>query len=91
MHYANGRPAKNGDKVLQVLFNNGVVVGILYDAVAGNDYCNGMLAPSGGGAHIGACLADCVHIDDVLAVLGLDLKSGKTREQLSKIPYRLDN
>lgn len=34
MHYANGREAKNGDKV--VLFGyGGPVVGILYDATAG--------------------------------------------------------
>jgi hypothetical protein len=70
MHYANMRPAKNGDKVLQVMGKQ-VVVGVLYDAVAGNDYCNGMLAPLSGGPHVGACLADCVLLGDALHALGL--------------------
>lgn len=85
MHYANGRPARNGDKVLQVVYQT-VVVGVLYDAKAGNDFCNGQLAPIGGGPHIGACLADCVHLDDVLFALNLDLASGKVREQLKAVP-----
>jgi hypothetical protein len=47
MHYKNGREAKNGDKVVLVSPYNGgpVVMGILYDATAGNDYCNGKIAP----------------------------------------------
>ena len=44
MHYANGREAKNGDKVVWKLYNGQIIVGILYDAVAGNDYCNGRIA-----------------------------------------------
>lgn len=84
MHYANGRLAKNGDKVLQIVYRN-PVIGVLYDAVAGNDYCNGQLAPLGGGTHVGACLADCVHVDDVFAVLGIDL-SKELRSQLAKVP-----
>lgn len=85
MHYANGREAHNGDTALQV-YNGKLVVGVVYDAVPGNDYCNGMFAPLGGGTHIGACFADCVHIDDATALLGLTLKSGNVREQLKKIP-----
>jgi hypothetical protein len=90
MHYANGRPAKNGDKVLQVVYRS-AVIGVLYDAVPGNDYCNGSLAPLGGGAHIVACLADCVHLDDVFAVLGLDLSATATqdvRQTLGKVPVK---
>lgn len=86
MHYANGREAKNGDTAVQV-YNGKLLVGVVYDAVPGNDYCNGSLAPLGGGAHVGACFADCVHIDDALALLGLTLKRcGNVREQLKKIP-----
>lgn len=68
MHYRNGREAKNGDKIVQ-LGNEGKItgVGILYDAVAGNDYCNGSIAPTNGGN--GACLVDCLHVDDVAAFL----------------------
>lgn len=72
MHYRNGREAKNGDRVLSIGFDGKLTIGILHDAVAGNDYCNGSLAaiPPGG-----ACLCDCLHVDDVLALLaekGLD-------------------
>jgi hypothetical protein len=75
MHYRNGREAKNGDKVLQIGWDGKVVgFGVLHDAVAGNDYCNGSVAPvvAPGG---GACLVDCLHADDVAALLkekGLD-------------------
>lgn len=74
MHYRNGREAKNGDKVAQ--FNGGQIVafGLLYNATPGNDYCNGLIAPI---QHpgVGACLVDCLHLDDVASVLaekGLD-------------------
>jgi hypothetical protein len=84
MHYANGRDAKNGDKVMQIVY--GVpMIGVLYDAKAGNDYCNGYVAPLSGGNHVGACLADCVHLDDVIAALKLDLTKD-IRPQLSLLP-----
>ena len=73
MHYRNGREAKNGDKVIQIGFDGKLQVGVLYDAVAGNDYCNGSLAPVPAGPV--ACLIDCLHVDDVMAILaekGLD-------------------
>ena len=82
MHYANGRPAKNGDTVLQITHQ--IAIGVLYNATHGNDYCNGMLAPIPGGQHTMACLADCVHFDDVLAALNLDPKKSM-REQLANI------
>ena len=44
MHYANGREAKNGDKIIVFSSYAPPVVGILYDATAGNDYCNGKVA-----------------------------------------------
>lgn len=44
MHYKNGREAKNGDKVVMLADGSIPVVGILYNAVAGNDSCNGRIA-----------------------------------------------
>jgi hypothetical protein len=72
MHYANGREAKNGDKVVFVKAWGGSVTGILYDAVAGNDHCNGKLALITPNA---PCpnLKECLHLDDVLASLGDNL------------------
>ena len=74
MHYRNGREAKNGDRVVQ-LGDGGTVAGtgILYNATPGNDYCNGSVAPIPGST--GACLVDCLHADDLAALLaekGLD-------------------
>lgn len=74
MHYRNGREAKNGDRVIQLGFDGKITaVGILHDATPGNDYCNGQIALINGGS--GACLVDCLHADDVVAMLaekGLD-------------------
>jgi len=74
MHYRNGREAKNGDKIVK-LGNDGkpVAFGVLVDAVPGNDYCNGSIAPIV--YDLGACMVDCLHADDVAALLaekGLD-------------------
>jgi hypothetical protein len=74
MHYRNGREAKNGDLIVSL--NDGKInaYGVLNSAKPGNDYCNGSIAavqcvPTG------ACLCDCLHIEDVAAILaekGLD-------------------
>ncbi len=77
MHYRNGREAKNGDKVVQLGGSATVsAVGILYDAVPGNNFCNGFIAPMiGGGVPQYACLCDCLHADDLFSLLiekGLD-------------------
>lgn len=84
MHYKNGREAKNGDKVVLLTEQHRIVkdkfgdstkerlgapvIGILYDATAGNDYCNGKLAPIN---QSDACpnLKECLHLDDFLAAL----------------------
>jgi len=68
MHYKNGREAKNGDKVVLFPTYGSPVVGILYDAKAGNDYCNGKIAPVSASD---PCpnLKECLHLDDVLAAL----------------------
>lgn len=83
MHYRNGREAKNGDRIVQigtVYSSDGkpmptiTALGVLYDAKPGNDYCNGSIAPVQQ-AITGACMCDCLHIDDVAAFLtkkGLD-------------------
>ena len=78
MHYRNGREAKNGDKVVQLgAFQQGAQVlqlGILFDAVPGNDYCNGTIAAAQN-AVTSACLSDCLHVDDLAALIkgaGLD-------------------
>ena len=85
MHYRNGREAKNGDRVVQLSYEGGKIVsiGILHDAVPGNDYCNGGIAPTLGGSVAGACMVDCLHADDLAALLaekGLDKRpnSGTT-------------
>ena len=77
MHYRNGREAKNGDTIVSLGFGNDgkvVALGVLYNAIPGNDYCNGSIAPVQG-AKENACLCDCLHIDDLAAILaekGLD-------------------
>lgn len=78
MHYRNGREAKNGDKIIQIGgYGSGgqiTAVGVLYDAKPGNDYCNGSIAPVQQ-AGTSACLCDCLHVDDLAALLaekGLD-------------------
>ena len=67
MHYKNGREAKNGDKVMIVDGYNAGATGILHNAVAGNDYCNGALAPL---IVVGSPnLKECLHLDDVKAAV----------------------
>ena len=63
MHYKNGREAKNGDKVILLDGYGNHQIGILYDAVAGNDYCNGRLAPISQNNPM-PNLKDCLHIED---------------------------
>lgn len=74
MHYKNGREAKNGDKVV-IISQYGqatACVGILYDATANNDYCNGKIAvikPNDPCPN----LKEVLHLDDVLAALPEDV------------------
>lgn len=76
MLYRNGREAKNGDRVIQLGSGDAQVLaaGVLHGAIPGNDYCNGSIAPIQQ-AVTGACLCDCLHVDDVASLLkekGLD-------------------
>ena len=72
MHYRNGRVAKNGDKVVWISEYGPAMIGILYDAKAENDYCNGRLAPI---APTDACpnLKECLHLDDFVKALPADV------------------
>jgi hypothetical protein len=66
MHYKNGPVAKNGDKVVLIPSYGPPIAGILYDARAGNDYCNGKIAIT---SQNDPCpnLKECLHADDVAA------------------------
>lgn len=51
-----------------------VAFGVLHSATPGNDYCNGGIAPLQN-AQTGACMCDCLHVDDLSSLLaekGLD-------------------
>jgi hypothetical protein len=80
MHYRNGREAKNGDKIVSLNMGDGgkaEAVGILRDATPGNDYCNGYVQVGASPSQNDpiACMCDCLHVDDVAAILeekGLD-------------------
>lgn len=69
MHYRNGREAKNGDKLVKIDQEGKIVsFGVLHSAEPGNDYCNGGIAPVQP-TNDGACMVDCLHIDDVAEFL----------------------
>lgn len=70
MHYRNGREAKNGDMVVQLDYNTGKItaMGVLHSATPGNDFCNGQIAPVQPANQM-ACMCDCLHVDDVAALL----------------------
>ena len=68
MHYKNGRAAKNGDKVVLIPSYGTPLIGILYDAKAGNDYCNGKIAPISP-TDPSPNLKECLALEDVLKAL----------------------
>ncbi len=72
MHYKNGREAKNGDKVLSIPQYGSPTCGILYDATAGNDSCNGRIARCSMNDPM-PNLQECLHMDDVAAVATTEL------------------
>lgn len=76
MHYRNGREAKNGDKIVKMQGGKIIAFGVLHSAVPGNDFCNGNIAVIQSATDY-ACLCDCLHVDDVAAILvekGLDTR-----------------
>jgi hypothetical protein len=82
MHYKNGREAKNGDKVMLIPSYGAPVVGILYDATAGNDFCNGKIAPTSPSDPM-PNLKECLHLDDPNGYANrlTGLTAGKDRHQ----------
>jgi hypothetical protein len=80
MHYKNGREAKNGDKVVLFPSYGNPVVGILYDAIAGNDYCNGRIAPILQ-SDPSPNLKECLHLDDVLKALPQEVPDGSASQE----------
>jgi len=76
MYYRNGRKAKNGDEIVQINDRGQVTEsGVLIRAVPGNDYCNGIIANDRTKSFVGACMCDCLHMNDIAAILkekGLD-------------------
>lgn len=74
MHYKNGREAKNGDKVMVFPSYGAPFVGVMYDSVAGNDYCNGKVAvisPSDPMVN----LQEALHLDDVKGLIPIQTAS----------------
>lgn len=59
---------KHNKVMLIPAYSGNPVVGILYDAVAGNDHCNGKIAPVSPSDPM-PNLKECLHLDDVLAAL----------------------
>lgn len=83
MHYKNGREAKNGDKVVLLTAYGAPIVGILYDAQAGNDHCNGRLAathPSDPCPN----LKECLHLDDVMKLVNVAEAGGGVADTSKK-------
>jgi len=68
MHYRNGREAKNGDKIVKLAGGKIVAFGVLHSATPGNDFCNGNIAVVQSTTE-GACMVDCLNIDDVAELL----------------------
>ncbi len=64
MHYKNGREAKAGDRVVQVV--NGYSAGILHSVQPGSDSCNGRIATPGYNDPY-VSIKDCLHVDDIAA------------------------
>ena len=69
MHYKNGREAKNGDKIVSICpYTGSMKTGMLYDAVPGNDMCNGKIATISHNDHY-ANLSECLHQEDAALLL----------------------
>ena len=67
MHYANGREAKAGDRVIDI---ESGCVGILHSLNAESTTCNGRLAtPNPNDSYV--TLSKCVNLEDVKASFGL--------------------
>jgi hypothetical protein len=63
MHYRNGREAKPGDRIVNLVTGLG---GLLYATVASSETCNGRLAIQRTDDPY-VTIGECVHVDDVAA------------------------
>ncbi len=64
MHYKNGREAKAGDRIVQIV--GGTASGILHSVNAQSDSCNGRVgAISSNDPYVN--INDCLHVDDIAA------------------------
>ena len=79
MHYKNGREAKNGDKVVLMPSYGNPVIGILYDATAGNNDCNGFIAQI---TPNDRCpdLKEVLHLDDLKAALPTEVPDSSKKD-----------
>jgi len=63
MHYKNGRPARPGDKVINLPSG---LTGIVHSVSVSSDTCNARLAiPTQNDPYV--TLKECLHVDDVVA------------------------
>jgi hypothetical protein len=87
MHYKNGRPAKNGDKVMVFPGHGAAFVGVMYDSVAGNDFCNGKVAVISAADPM-INLQEALHFDDVKGLIPVKtaLQGNVTGLDLEKVP-----
>jgi hypothetical protein len=63
MHYQNGRPAQQGDQIINLQSGH---TGILHSPNPSNTTCNGRMAPMSD-MHPWVTIGDCLHLDDVKA------------------------
>ena len=63
MHYKNGREAKEGDRVVNLVTGTS---GIVYDLNTHSGTCNGRLTALSPNAEY-VTVGDCLHLDDVRA------------------------
>ena len=64
MHYANGRPAKVGDKIIGRDASGSPLAGIVIDIYPATNTCNLSVIPLPAPTYT-ATANDCLHIDDL--------------------------
>ena len=87
MHYKNGREAKNGDKVMVFPSYGTPYIGVMYDSVPGNDFCNGKVVPISPTDPM-VNLQEALHLDDVRAFLPRkkSLQGNDAGQDLEQVP-----
>lgn len=74
MHYKNGRAARNGDKVMVFPSYGAPFVGVMYDSVPGNDYCNGKVAVISAADPM-INLQEALHLEDVCGLMRFEIET----------------